>query len=252
MSAASSSPFPPGSLDWLTGHRQEPGSRVLALAPSPGLCRALAGMGMTVVAVHRDHDVAVRCHRIPGVTGVCALAESLPLEACSFDAVVCHQAFHTLAPGLVLPQIARVLGPDGCLGVSWMVRDDTVPWVRRLAELLRTVDSTAMRGDYGSQAAEALLTSPHFPEVDHADHRIWVPVTRPQLVSMALDRPAVAALDEASRQGLVARVERLHDDACGPGGLRLPYQLRTWRGWVDHSELTSPLEVDRGGLVIQI
>ncbi|PNA84629.1 methyltransferase, partial [Pseudomonas sp. FW300-E2] len=82
---------------------------------------------------------------------VCGSPESLPLNSSSFDAVLVHQGFHELAPRLALPEIARLLRPGSALGVSWLVRDDTVPWVKRLAALLRTVDENAMSGDYGTE-----------------------------------------------------------------------------------------------------
>ncbi|WP_130866288.1 class I SAM-dependent methyltransferase [Acidipropionibacterium timonense] len=244
--------FPAGSLEWLCGERLGPDARILTVAAPVSLCRTLAAHGARVMAVHPDLGVAAVSNRIPGVTGVCAMADSLPLDGARFDAALVHQHFHRLAPGLVLPELARILRPDGCLGISWLVRDDSIPWVRRLATLLRTVDPSAMTGDYGTEAITAVEESAYFPSLESRSHRLWVPVTKAALVEMAMSRPAVQALDEAARAGLQAQVERLHDDSCGPGGLRLPYELACWRAWVDHDELTQPIEVDRHGLVIRI
>ncbi|MDN5995618.1 class I SAM-dependent methyltransferase [Acidipropionibacterium jensenii] len=252
MRSSSAPEFPPRALDWLSGGRTGPGARVLTLDCTPSFCRMLARRGVELFAVHRDPGVAAVCHQIPGATGICAVAESLPLDPCSFDTVLVHQSFHRLAPGLVLSEIARVLRPSHCIGVSWMTRDDSVPWVRRLTALLHTVDPSAMSGDYGTSTVEALLASKYFPTSEHSRHRVWVPVPRQGLVAMAQALPAVQRLDEDARNALLEEVEQLHQDSAGPGGLLLPYQLECWRAWVSHDELTASIEVDDAGLRIRL
>ncbi|WCC80963.1 methyltransferase domain-containing protein [Cutibacterium equinum] len=204
------------------------------------------------MAVHRDPDTAAKLNRIPGVMAICGSPESLPLNPCSFDAVLVHQGFHELAPGLVLPEVARVLRTGRVLGVSWLVRDDTVPWVKRLAALLRTVDQNAMSGDYGSESVQELISSTYFPDAEHTTKRIWVPLDRDSLIAMAANRPAVQALDPTARGELLAKVAALADDSAGTSGLRLPYQLECWRAWVDHDELTTPIRPDDNGLTITL
>lgn len=252
MPTSSGPEFPQRALDWLSGGRTGEGERVLTLGCAPSFCRMLSRRGVDLFAVHREPDVAAVCHRMPSTTGICALAESLPLDPCTFDAVLLHQSFHRMAPGLVLSEIARVLRPGRCVGVSWMTRDDSVPWVRRLTSLLRTVDPSAMQGDYGTSAVEALLGSKYFPTSERTRHRIWVPASRQGLVAMAASLPAVGRLDQQDRAELLGRVERLHDDSAGPGGLLLPYQLECWRAWVSHDELTASIEVDDAGLTIRL
>ena len=253
MPSATSMRFPSGSLQWLCGDQLRTNRRLLAIETGTGLCRTLAQYDADIVAVSSDPATATVTHRVNGVNAVCATADSLPFSSESFDSVIIHQRFHELAPGLVLPQIARVLRPGGSLGLSWLVRDDTVPWVRRLAALLRTVDPTAMTGEYGTESISTLTQSPYFPDVETRNHRIWIPVTKGQLISMSLSRHAVARLDDQSKNGLTHRIEDLYDDSSGPvGELRLPYELQCWRGWVDHSELNTPASTDPPGFVIKI
>ena len=173
MAVSSAPHLPSGSFEWLTAGRVDPGSRVVVLCPTVAHCRAVASHGADVLAVHRDPDTAEKLNRIPGVMAVCGSPESLPLNSSSFDAVLVHQGFHELAPGLALPEIARVLRPGSVLGVSWLVRDDTVPWVKRLAALLRTVDENAMSGDYGTESVHELISSKYFPEDEHTTKRLW-------------------------------------------------------------------------------
>ncbi|MBS6259855.1 methyltransferase domain-containing protein [Cutibacterium avidum] len=222
------------------------------LCPTVTYCRAVASHGVDVLAVHRDPETAAKLNRTPGVMAVCGSPESLPLNPCSFDAVLVHQRFHELAPGLVLPEVARVLRPDSVLGVSWLVRDDTVPWVKRLAALLRTVDERAMSGDYGTESVQELVSSKYFPDDEHTTKRLWVPVDRDSLIAMASNLPAVQDLDTDSRSELLTKVAALADDSAGISGLRLPYQLECWRAWVDHDELTTPIRPDDNGLTITL
>lgn len=252
MPSSSSPEFPQQALDWLAGGHAAAGDRVLTLGCAPSFCRMLSRRGVDLFAVHREPKVAATCHRMRNTTGICALAESLPLDPCTFDAVLVHQTFQHMAPGLVLSEMARVLSPGCCVGVSWMTRDDTVPWVRRLAALLRTADPAAMSGRYGTEAVESLLSSKYFPTAERTQYRIWVPATRQQLVDMAASLPGVKALATEWRNELLGQVEALHDDSAGPGGLRLPYQLECWRAWVSHDELTASIDVDDSGLTIPL
>ncbi len=252
MAVSSTPRLPSGTFEWLTAGHVDPGSRVIVLCPTVAHCRAVASHGADILAVHRDPDTAAKLNRIPGVMAVCGSPESLPLNPASFDAVLVHQSFHELAPGLVLPEIARVLRPDSVLGVSWLVRDDTVPWVKRLAALLRTVDENAMSGDYGTESVHELISSKYFPEDEHTTKRLWVPVDRDSLIAMAAARPAVRALGSDARSNLLTQVAALADDSAGTSGLRLPYQLECWRAWVDHDELTTPIRPHDDGLTITL
>ncbi|MDU6250989.1 MAG: SAM-dependent methyltransferase, partial [Cutibacterium avidum] len=88
MAVTSTPRFPSGTLEWLTAGRLEPGSRVIVLCPTVTYCRAVASHGVDVLAVHRDPETAAKRNRTPGVMAVCGSPESLPLNPCSFDAVL--------------------------------------------------------------------------------------------------------------------------------------------------------------------
>lgn len=241
--------FPSPALDWIAAR---PAARILNLGGRPALPSALAARGHHVMAVDKDLE---RVHQLTerGLLTIAAEAESLPFDPCQFDVVTAHQVFHRFAPGLVLSEMARVLRPGGVASVSYLVRDDTVPWVRRLIALLRQVDEKAMRGDYGDDSVEALLTSKYFPEADLKSFRVWQSVNLRTLLGMVAAQPAVAALDEDLRQLVLADAEALYHQASpAADDLRLPYELKIWRAWVDHEELTAPIEIDDSGLVIPL
>lgn len=244
------SQFPEQAVGWIV---PQPQSRVLNLGGSAVLPRLLAQRGHTVMALDKDLAQVERLASDPSLIPLAAEAEGLPFDPCQFDVVCAHQVFHRFAPGLVLSEMARVLRPGGTACVSWLVRDDSVPWVRRLTALLRQVDDDAMRGDYGDDSVDALLSSKYFPSAEARSFRVWQPITRPRLLSMVAAQPGVAALDEDLRQMVLDDAGALYDDARpGADDLKLPYQLKVWRAWVDHEELTAPIEIDDTGLIIPL
>lgn len=192
-------------------------------------------------------------HRIPGVTGIAAAPDALPFVPCAFDSVVVAQGLHLLAPGLALAEFARVLRPGGELVVLYTVRDDSVPWVRKLAGILQNVDPQAMRAGTGIDSVAALGANPYFPIVEQRDFRMWVPVTKEGLLDMVANAPRVADLDNERRDALLDEVGLLYEgSARAPGPLLLPYRVACWRATVDHTELTAPLELPDGGLQISL
>ncbi|MFK5209696.1 class I SAM-dependent methyltransferase [Propionibacterium freudenreichii] len=240
--------FPDAALEWLVGERTD--RHVLTLGPGAGLPRKLARRGQHVwCIVDDDHDLNPRPD-LPELQYVVARPESLPFEPCQFDVVLAHQILHKLAPGLVLGEFARVLKPGGWVGASYLVRDDSVPWVRRLVAVMRTVDPNAMSADVGASAIQTLISSKYFPRHEQRDFRIWVPVTRQELIAMAASQPRVAALPELGRDRLLTAVGAIYDGASAGSELRLPYQLSCYRAYVDHDELTTPIVLSDDALII--
>lgn len=225
--------------------------QILNLAGRPALPRMLAERGHRVFSIHKDDTTLDQVAQDPRIIAVAAEPEALPFHPCTFHTVLCHQVFADFAPGLALSEIARVLAPGGHFCVSLLARDDSVPWVRRLAALVHDVDPDAMSGDFGVGAVEALTTCKYFPAHEQRDFRIWVPVSREGLVDMVTS--SLRGADPTVLGQLSDEVTALfQESAPGTGPLRLPYQLRVWRAWVDHQELTAPIEYDDSGLVIPI
>ena len=191
--------------------------------------------------------------RTAPLTTIWARPEAIPLDPWQFDVVISHQGFHLMDPAQALPEIARVLRPGGCLSASYVIRDDSVPWVRRLTALLRHYDPVAMRGNYGHDSLERLSASKYFPEVEQRAFRIWQSVSLKNLQRLVAQQPLSARLDEGQRTRLAAEVRDLYEHSVRPGEhLRLPFQLLCCRAWVSHDELTAPVVAPDHGIKIHM
>ena len=250
MSSTVRRPYPEAVLGWMVGDQPV---RVLD---------AGCGNGSFAEMLHeRRHDVfgidrhleavALLPERLGTRLHVVGQVESLPYLSCYFDVVTASQSLHRFAPGLALTEMARVLKPGGHLAIAYNTRDDTVPWVRRLAALLQQADPDAMKGDYGVDSVDAVAESPYFVTLERRDFRNWVPITRAGLLAMIERRLATARLDQELRYQLLAEVGELYDSSARPPEpLMLPFQASCWRAVVDHASLI--LEDDREALQIHL
>lgn len=253
MTTPSQPAFPRAAVDWLFGKTVSPAGRLLILRRgSAPLAAELAASGHRLVVSDTSRaGVRPLLHRAAHALPVVADPGRLPFVPTAFDAVAVHQSLHTLPLETALPEIARVLKPGGHLGISFTIRDDSVPWVRRLTALIRSVDPNAMTGDYGMHAVDAVTESPFFPEIERRNHRLWVPISRVDLLAMVASR--FPDLDAERRGALMAEVGALYESSArAPQPLLLPYQVACWRAAVDHTEFTSQLRLPDDGLTIPL
>lgn len=252
MTSAGSPAFPAAAFDWLapapTGRRPRSlllGRTAAALAPH------LAPSGDPLVAVDPTAPgLRAVLGRLPAAVGVLARPERLPFVPTSFDTVWIHQWFHRL-PAAVLPEVARVLVPGGHLAISYIVRDDSVPWVRRLAALVRTLDPTAMAGEPGIASVDRISDSPFFEAVESRAFRLWLPISGIDLLNMVAARFPDTPPDVLAP--LMVQVGDLYESSArAPEPLLLPYRVACWRARVDHDEFTSQLRLPDEGLTITL
>jgi SAM-dependent methyltransferase len=252
MTSRRSGAFPSTVVDWLGPTVPGP---VLAIGrSSAATAHRLSRLGNTVTLTDKSvHSVRAACHRHPGLQGIAAAPDALPFVPCSFTTVLVVQGMHLLPPGLALEEFARVLAPRGRLCVQFTVRDDSVPWVRRLARILRAYDPEAMTGGGELGSVGAIEASPHFLALEHRSFRMWVPVTRDGMLEMVSRSPRLAGLGEPEADELLEEVGALYDSSARePEPLLLPYSVLCWRASVDHSELSAELRLPDDGLQITL
>ncbi len=242
-------PLPPVALSYLSVWDQVRGLTIGgSLLPT-----RLARHGHTVFAMANTKRDAARLKDIPGIIPMQARPEQIPVDPIQFEVVFAHQSFHQFDAVSTLREIARVLRPGGCFSSTYLVRDDSVPWVRRLTALLRHYDPMAMRGNYGQDSMNAVMDCKYFPEIEHRAFRIWQEISLEGLQQMVAAQPLSRRLTETQKTTLEAEVSELFSQSVRPGeNLRLPFQLLAWRAWVSHDELTEPVSMPEHGLKIDL
>jgi SAM-dependent methyltransferase len=215
--------YPDEAVRWLLGERP---LRVVDVGAGTGkLTRQLVAAGHDVVAIEPLPEMLDQLRRVaPGVRALAGSAEAIPLPDESVDAVTAAQAFHWFDHGRALPEIARVLRPQGALALIWNVRDDSVEWIVRLNELLG-----AERIDYEGYPPEIVAASALFGPTEHETFVFEQRVDRVTLRELVLSRSYVATLEPAERERLLGDVERAYDDAAEADGLVVPYVTHAFR-----------------------
>ncbi len=195
--------------------RDRAGLRVLDLGAGTGKLTAtitrLAAAGpagqLSVVAVEPDPAMLAELrHGQPGVRSLAGKAEDIPLPDASADAVLCGQAAHWFDMDLAVPEVARVLTPDGVFAGLWNMDDDTEGWVAglsRVCPLSSTLTGWRNEPDNwpGRTPASALFRAAERAEFGHGHLR-----TADSLVATIATHSRLLVMDPAERELLLDRV----------------------------------------------
>lgn len=231
--AASRPAYPAEALNWLRDRMAiGPDSRVVEVGAGTGLfTRLLLDTGAAVVATDPVPEMLGHlASALPGAETAVATAEALPIAAGSIDALVCATAFHWFATPQTLAEFCRVLRPGGALGLIWNVRDDDVPWVRRLSEITDRYQDDAPRQK--SQAWRGVFPAPGFTPLHETTMRHdHVGPPEDVIVGRTLSTSFIAALPDDRRANLVDEVRALiaaTPDLAGKSEVRFPYVTRAY------------------------
>jgi SAM-dependent methyltransferase len=203
-------------------------ANVVDLAAGSGqLTRGLLAAGHRVIAVEPVAEMVAELRASsPNAIAVQAVAEAIPLRSGSADVVTIGQAFHWLDPDVALPEIARVLRSGGALVLAYNLLDVSVPWVRRLRELIG-----GGRVELPEQV-EALGLHPDFEQPTHKIFRHWQELRRTQLVDLVASYSYVHTLSPDARAALLRDVAAFFDTTTDSQTLRLPYRSHAIRAAV--------------------
>lgn len=211
----------------------EDGSRVLDLCGGNGaFTHDLVSAGHRVFGITDDAATADRiASRVEYATILQASPTRMPFRPRWFDAVTV--AVDTPRLREVFPEVVRVLRPGGYLALVRTTRDDTVPWVRRLAALVQTHDPTAMTASAVGPTDTELVEGGWFVTTETKSFRLWVPIDRPTLLAMVERRRPVQELEANDRKNLLADVRMLFDDIARGHEVKLPYRIECRKAWPD-------------------
>ena len=240
--------YPIEAVTWMTGRVP---STVVELGAGTGkLTDRLLELGHDVLATDPLDEMLQHLRlRHPELRVATAPAEAVPVATRTVDTVVAAQAFHWFDHEKALREAARMLKSEGRLALCWNVRDERIPWVRRLGAIIGTSPTDR---DWSS----VLVSSRQFGYVETATFKHRQPVKRQDLRDLVLSRSNVAVMDPPDRARVLAQVDELFDEYDrGPDGLLLPYLTRCYRAVVrprgqieepEHSaDLTAAVEAVR-------
>lgn len=217
--------YPPEAARWLTGATPV---RVLELGAGTGRLTAdLVGLGHRVLATDPLEEMLQHlAGRLPSVPAARAVAEQIPVPSRSVDVVVSAQAFHWFDLERALPEIARVLRPGGEIALAWNERDERIPWVKRLGEVIGTQEQS-------TDPTHDLIRSTLFGYVETASFRFWQPLDRALLHDLIRSRSHIAVMTETERQRVLRRADALYDEyGRGADGMLLPYRTHCFKAVV--------------------
>ena len=215
--------YPPEAIAWLADALDlRAGRTVVDLAAGSGkLTRPLAALGCGVIAI--EPVAEMRAAIGPTARALDGTAEAMPLPDDSADAVTVGQAFHWFDGPKALAEIERVLRPGGALALVWNRRpSESSELHAAMSEIM-----APYRGDAPAHASGAWreafagreLTERHFEFTQRLD--------ADGLADRVGSTSFIAALDDAEREPLLARVRALAPD--GPVDVPYECEIHVWR-----------------------
>jgi SAM-dependent methyltransferase len=225
--------YPEAAVAWATG-----GTRldVVDLGAGTGiLSRVLLRLGHRVTAVEPDGAMRARLVATsPVERALPGTAEAVPLPDESVDAVTAGQAYHWFDRERAHPEIARVLRPGGVFAPIWNIRDESVPWVARLSEIVDEVrgygGGDQLNGDFVApmdDRAYGPLFGSLFSPVQRRVFRHSVPMTADGLVGLVSTRSYYLTATPDERAGIERAVRDLAAEL--PGTFDVPYVTAVYR-----------------------
>jgi SAM-dependent methyltransferase len=238
----------PEALDWLvpSGARD-----ALEIGAGTGiLTRLLAERMEHVTAVEPDDRMrAVLSARVSeaglgeragagtGVEVVPGQAEALPCPDASVDVVLAASAWHWVDEARAVPEVARVLRPDGRLALVWSGPDRSVEWMRNLwaggVELTADEAAETDRRRRGRHIVnvDSGADSPFLPH-EAALFRWQRPMSKEDLVALATTYSSVITMDVEARQAHLDAMARYMESIPELAELhvvQVPMRAYCWR-----------------------
>lgn len=225
--------YPIAAVRWMVG---EESSDVIDLGCGPGnLTAILAEMGHRVAGIDPSMTM-LDGMRAKSLAAVCGTAEAIPVRDSCVDIVTAATAFHWFDHERAVPEIRRVLRDGGRVALVTNIRDETVPWVESLSEIVGSESAmTATLGGAEGMPAEfraQLEGGGLFRSMEHEVFDFEQELTEESLIGLVSSRSYIAILPEEARAGLLAEVRtlcRTHPELRDRESFSMPYKTHAFR-----------------------
>ncbi|MDQ6525167.1 class I SAM-dependent methyltransferase [Nocardioides sp. LHD-245] len=217
--------YPREAVAWLTGEQP---LAVLELGAGTGkLTEHLVALGHDVHATDPDPRMLDRLGtRLSELRVSQTAAEEIPAADATYDLVIAADADQWFDSERALPEIARVLKRGGTFAIVRNVRDERIPWVRRLGNLIG-------HHTLGEGIGDAVESSPYFGPAEDASFKQWQVIERSSVQDLARSLPDIACLDRTGQESKVREVLAFYDDfGRGMDGMQLPWVTECFRAVV--------------------
>jgi ubiquinone/menaquinone biosynthesis C-methylase UbiE len=190
--------YPDEAVDWLLPAGAH---TVLDLGAGTGkLTRAQVARGLDVIAVEPIDEMRAALEAtLPEVSALKGTAEEIPLPDQSMDVITVAQAWHWVDVERATAEAARVLKPGGTLGLIWNRRDERVPWVQRLSQVMGSGDAEIIELD-------SITIAPPFGPTTSFTTTWSRPMTTDLLVEMAASRSYIITATPRRRREILGGV----------------------------------------------
>jgi SAM-dependent methyltransferase len=186
-------------------------ARIVDLGAGTGkFTHMLAGEGKTIIAVEPVPAMAECITALPGVEVRIGTAERLPLADDSADMVCCATSFHWFDYTSSTQEMERVLVPRGVLALIWNTRDDSVPWIARVSEILDRYAGSTPRESSG--AWRRIFKDERFTHLGSKSYPFAHRMPPAGIVDRVLSTSFIAALPDSEQGQVRALVGQLIGD----------------------------------------
>jgi SAM-dependent methyltransferase len=202
--------YPTEAIEWLLG--AEPLDVVDLAAGTGKLTRVLIDAGHRVRAVEPLSEMrAVLAKSAPEAELIEGTAEGIPLASRSTDGVLVGAAFHWFDHERALAEIARVLRPQGVLGLLGNGFDNSVSWMESLRERL----GSRVPGPPPSRWPDPARLEEIFESVERREFRHEQSIDLAGLRDLAVSRSRVALMAPEERRQLLEDLGLLWEEHVG-------------------------------------